>query len=343
MLAMYETHFGLKQRPFCTTADSEFYYPATCHEQALAQLLQAVDDDEGFALLTGEPGTGKTILCHRLLDRLAQDVATAYLSHGQFGDRRGLLQSICFDVDLPYEGRTEQELRLALTELLIKNYESPGRTVLVIDEAQALTVELLEELRLLGNLEGRHGKALQMILAAQPSFVDLLNHPALTSLTQRLAVRTQVEPLGLHEAADYLVYHLRSSGGKAEEIASDEALEILARGTRGIPRLLNRAAHHALMLACASGAELLDAEVALETLASLGLAMESDVASPQEHTTASCPEASADAVGKADGNLSGESVITMGDSVTQSEGRDRQLDLASGRARFLVASPRRPA
>jgi type II secretory pathway predicted ATPase ExeA len=269
---MYETHFGLRQRPFPAIADNDFYYPATCHELALSQLQQAIQDDEGFALLAGEPGTGKTIVCHCLLDRLGETVRSAFLTHSHFPDRAGLLQALLYDLSLPHEGRSEQELRLALTDVLLQNHEAGRRTLLVLDEAQHLTPDLLEELRLLGNLEGRGGRALQVVLAAQPAIQETLRLPGLAALNQRLAVCARLEPLGLHEAADYVVHHLRAASGRPERIVSDEALEILARGTRGVPRLLNRAMNQALTLAFTAGATLVDAEAAIETLDALGLA-----------------------------------------------------------------------
>ncbi|HLJ96713.1 MAG TPA: AAA family ATPase [Gemmataceae bacterium] len=273
---MYESHFGLHRRPFAAIADSGDYYPATSHEQALTQLQQAIQDDEGFALLTGEPGTGKTIACHCLLDRLGDAVTDAFLTHSHFPDRASLLQALLYDLGLPHESQSEQELRLSLTDFLLKNYENGRRTVLVLDEAQHLGADLLEELRLLGNLEGRGGRAVQVVLSAQPVIRATLRLPQLAALSQRLAVCPRLDPLGLHEAADYLVHHLRAAGGRPERIVSDEALEILARGTRGIPRLLNRAMHQALTLACTATAGLVDAEAAIEALGVLGLVSEQD-------------------------------------------------------------------
>jgi general secretion pathway protein A len=271
---MYQTHFGLRQRPFPAIADSEYYYPATSHERALAQLQQAIQDDEGFALLTGEPGTGKTVLCHCFLDRLGESVTSAFLTHSRFPDPLGLLQAVLYDLSLPHEGRNEQEMRLSLMDFLLKNYEAGRRTLLILDEAQHLGADLLEELRLLGNLEGRGGRAFQVILAAQPTILEELRLPELASLSQRLAVSARLDPLGLHEAVDYIVHQLRAAGGRPDRIICDEALEIVARGTRGAPRLLNRAMHQALTLASAAGAPLVDAEVALESLEILGLAGE---------------------------------------------------------------------
>src|SRR5262245_53448906 len=111
--SMYEAYFGLRRRPFRSTPDSDAYYPATAHEQAAERLLRAVREDEGLALLTGPPGTGKTLVCHALLERLGPEVSSAFLTNSHVGDRRALLQSILFDLSLPYEGKTEQELRLA--------------------------------------------------------------------------------------------------------------------------------------------------------------------------------------------------------------------------------------
>ncbi len=271
---MYESHFGLRQRPFRATPDSACYYPATSHERALARLIHALADDEGLVLLTGDPGTGKTLLCHVILERLDTNLTSAFLTNSHFGDRLGLLQAILYDLSLPYEGRSEQELRLALTDFLLKNYADGRRTVLILDEAQHLSPDLLEELRLLGNLEARDGKALQVILAAQPSLLEGLHRPALAVLGQRLAVRVHLEPLAVEEAADYLLHQIRTAGGRPEEVLSEEALEILARGARGVPRLLNQAANQALLLAHDAGVGQVDAEAALEALDILGLEAE---------------------------------------------------------------------
>jgi type II secretory pathway predicted ATPase ExeA len=268
---MYETHFGLRRRPFRTTPDSECYYPATTHEQALATLLAALADDEGLCLVTGAPGTGKTMLCHRLLERLHPETTSIFLTNSHFGSRSGLLQAILFDLSLPYEAKSEQELRLALTEALLANYKAGRHTVLLVDEAQHLGADLLEELRLLGNLEARQGKALQVILLAQPRIWETLQQPELAALCQRLIVRVHLDPFPVHEAADYLVHQLRSAGGRADRILADEALELVARGTQGVPRLLNQAAQQALALTYRAGETMVDVEAALEALSWLGL------------------------------------------------------------------------
>ena len=271
---MYEQRYGLARRPFPSTPDGDRYYPATSHEKALIALQRALDDDEGIVLLTGEPGTGKTLLGQLVLDRLSEGHVTALLTNSHLADRAALFQAVLYDLGLPYADRGEQTLRLRLTEQLLKNCAEGKRTVLVVDEAQHLSADLLEELRLLTNLEGGGHKALQVVLIAHPSILDTLAQPALTALGQRLAARCRIEPLGVEEACDYLAHHLRQAGAKPERAIDDGALDVLARGTGGVPRRLNQAAHQALVLADAGELSCVDAEAALEALAMLGLATE---------------------------------------------------------------------
>lgn len=268
---MYQPQFGLRQRPFPATPNVGCYYPATSHERALARLARGLDEGEGMLILTGAAGTGKTLLCHCLLDRLGKETTTAFLNAGHYAGRVGLLQAMLYDLSLPYQGLGEQELRLTLTDHLLKALAAGRPTVLVVDEAHHLGSDLLEELRLWGNLEAHSGKALQVVLVGQPALEQLLREPALAALRQRTSVRASVEPLGVAEAADYLLHHLRIAGGRPERILTDEAAELLARSTGGVPRLLNQAGHQALALAAEAGAAEVEVEIALEALALLGL------------------------------------------------------------------------
>jgi type II secretory pathway predicted ATPase ExeA len=266
---MYAKDFGLCRRPFPPTPDRTLYYPATSHETALASLLRAVAEDEGFALLTGAPGTGKTLLCHCLFDRLGENTASAFLTNSHFPDRLSIVQAILFDFALEYEG-SEQVVRLRLTDFLLKNCASGRRAVVVVDEAHHLPPDLLEELRLLGNLEAEHGKAFQVILVGQDGLLETLARPEMASCNQRLAVRARLEPMGIEEGVDYLMHHIRLAGGRPEAVFDETALEILARGSGGVPRLLNQTAHQALSLAHEAEMNRVDAEAALEALAVLG-------------------------------------------------------------------------
>jgi general secretion pathway protein A len=274
---MIEAHFGLRRRPFPVSPDHACYYPATGHERALGRLLAGLADGEGLLTLTAVPGLGKTLLAHCLLDRQGvrpgetTNLESIYLSNTHLRDRVSLLQAILFDLSLPHEGRSEQEMRLALIDHLLKRFAGGTRLLLLIDESHHLDVDHLEELRMLGNLEGQSGKVVQVVLIGQPGLLDTLARPELASLRQRIAVRTALEPLGVEEAADYLLHHLRAAGGRAEQILDAEALELLARNTHGVPRLLNQAAHQALRLAAEAGQECVEVEAVLEALTLLGL------------------------------------------------------------------------
>jgi type II secretory pathway predicted ATPase ExeA len=278
---MDENRFGLTRRPFPPTPDTALYYPATAHESALAALARGIAQDEGILLLTGAPGLGKTLLGYVLLERLDKEVASAFLTNSHFADRSAMLQAILYDLGLPYEDASEQALRLRLTEQLLKYCAAKKRTILVIDEAHHLSADLLEELRLLANLEAGSGKALQIVLLAQPKILQLLQQPGLESLHQRIAVRTALGALGVEEAFDYLLHHLRLAGVKPEKILDETALETIARGTHGIPRCLNQAAQQALVLAEEGELPKVDAEAALEALSMLGMAAEESAEEPE--------------------------------------------------------------
>ncbi len=271
------TRFGLQRRPFPPTPDTASYYPASSHEEVLSCLTQAFQNEEGMALLVGDVGTGKTLLCHCLLERLCPDAATVFLTNMHISSRKDLLQAILYDLSLPYEKTSEQELRLRLTDFIIDTFSTVTRTLLVLDEAQSLSVEALEELRLLGNLEASQRKAVQVLIVSHPSILDHLAKPQLDSFCQRLAVRETILPLGLEEAIDYLHHQVRVAGGQPQEVFTEESLEMIARATAGIPRLLNQVGFQALLVAEACDAKKIDAEVALEAIAEIGLDLKGEL------------------------------------------------------------------
>jgi type II secretory pathway predicted ATPase ExeA len=284
-------HFGLSRRPFCPTADTPAYYPATAHEQAGRRLLEAVHAGEAVALLTGEPGTGKTLVALRLVAALGEPATVAFLTHTGSSEAADLWRAVLFDLGQPWHGPGGLEPRLALTDFLLKQFGEGRRTVLVIDEAHHLPARLLEELRMLTNLESRQGRAIQVVLVGQPRLARRLARPKLASLSQRVAVRVHLPPLDVHEAADYLVHHLRAAGGRPDRLMTEEALELLAAGARGVPRLLGQAAERAFALAQTAGQTHVDAEAALEALTELGLADGVKAAAGEEELPALKPVA----------------------------------------------------
>ena len=269
---MYDTRFGLRRRPFRPTPDTDSYFPAATHEAALHQLRRALDDDEGIVLLTGEPGTGKTLVARKLLEDLDEDVRVVLLTNSHVSRNGDLLQAILFDLGLPYQGLTEQVARLAVTDSCLDFYGEGGKTLIVVDEAHHLAADVLEELRLLSNLEGKDGKAVQVLLVALPVIEETLGKPALGALRQRLTVRARLEPLDVDESAEYLRHQVCGGGRQSPtRLFGEDVLDILAAAGGGVPRVFNQAAHAAFLLADEAGQGRVDAEAAVEAVTRLGL------------------------------------------------------------------------
>src|SRR5262249_59154272 len=173
-------------------------------------------------LITGNAGTGKTLVTRRLLERLDDRVRTVLLTNSHFTCNSDLLQAILFDLGLPYQGLTEQVARLAVTESCLDYFPDAGQTLIVIDEAHHLSADVLEELRLLSNLEGKDGKAIQVLLVALPEIEATLDKPALAALRQRLTVQVHLELLDSDESVDYLRHQLLAAGGNPDRLFGDD-------------------------------------------------------------------------------------------------------------------------
>jgi type II secretory pathway predicted ATPase ExeA len=277
---MYESHFGLRRRPFRPGPDPAAFYAAAPHEEALQSVRQALAADEPIVALTGEPGVGKTLLIHVLLERIGDEANCAVITNSHLDTRSALLQGLLYDLGLPYAGKCEQELRLSLTDCLLERLHQGRRTIVLVDEAHHLSPDNLEEMRLLTNLESPEGRALQLVVVGLPEVLETLQQPAMRALAQRLTTRIALGRLDATEAADYVVHQLRVAGARPDTVIAEEALEILVKAAQGLPRLLNQIAHQAMLLTAQAGAGRVDAEAVLEGLARLGMEMPAEEEEP---------------------------------------------------------------
>ena len=274
------SHFGMRPRGFRPSVDTAAYFPAAAHDAALAGIASAFDRRDGLVLIDGPPGVGKSLVARVWLDRLPDDVPRVVLPNATATRPADLLQAILFDLSQPYSGLGEQELRLAVTAQLLAATADGKAMVLVIDEAQNLSRDALEELRLLGNIDTRDGPALFTVLVAQPALRDAFHRPAYGPIADRVGASFAVEWLSPDESVAYLRHQVEAAGGDAAAVFDDSALSLLAGSCGGSPRVLNRAAALALDLAAQGEADAVDVEAALEALMRLDLTVPDELSEP---------------------------------------------------------------
>ncbi len=245
---MYKQFFGLTRNPFEISPDPYFYHPTPRHNEALANLHYGVGRRKGFIVITGEVGTGKTLLVRCLLSELRKNnIAFGYVFNPLLPVVE-FFQYIRADFGLPYSGRTKTEMLLDLNRFLIQRHARGLITALVVDEAQALRQELLEEIRLLTNLETSQQKLLQIVLMGQPELEIVLDSPELRQLKQRVALRCQLQPLDESQTHAYVLSRLERAGATPEPpVFSEEALAKIFEYSRGIPRIINTLCENSLV------------------------------------------------------------------------------------------------
>jgi general secretion pathway protein A len=244
---MYRKAFGLKERPFEITPDPRFVYLSEVHLEALAHLKYAVHQGKGFSVITGEAGTGKTTLVHMLLNEMNVRVRSSYIFTPILG-QEDFLNYVCRDLGISSDGlKSRGENLKALHEFLLDCFARNEKVFLIVDEAQSLAPEILQEIRLLTNLETTKNKLLHVILLGQPELNDILMEPRFKPLKQRIAVRFHLEPLGLRETYAYIDYRLKRAGSRKLSIFSDAAVRAIHAYSQGIPRLINTVCDNALL------------------------------------------------------------------------------------------------
>jgi general secretion pathway protein A len=250
---MYKAFYSLKRHPFEITPDPSFLFPTGRHNEALAALYYGVRRRKGFVVLTGEVGTGKTLLLRCLLQALKQnrDVAYAYVFNGRLSPVE-FLQYIVSDLGLPAGSKNKGELLLQIAHYVISRSQKNLTTVLVVDEAHHLSAEILEEIRLLTNLETADEKLLQILLVGQPELDDKLDSPGLRQLKQRIALRSHLQPLNSEETKGYIQRRLQLAGSPyPAALFPPETIAAVYQHSQGLPRLINTICENALIAAYA--------------------------------------------------------------------------------------------
>ncbi len=246
---MYQQHFGLHEKPFSLTPDTQFFFNRQSHREALNTMLLALQHSEGFIKIVGEVGTGKTLLCRKLLSSLDDHFITAYIPNPYLTPEE-LKWFLAEEVGVDYSVETPAHTLLdAIYKRLIELAQQKRQVVLVVDEAQAMPRETIEALRLLTNLETEKRKLLQVVLLGQPELDELLSRSDLRQLKQRIVFSENLAAFDKPGLADYIRFRLASAGYQGEELFSRRALSLLYRASGGIPRLANVLAHKAMLAA----------------------------------------------------------------------------------------------
>jgi len=246
---MYCEFFGFNEKPFTITPNPNFIYLSGIHREAFAHLLYGIDSHAGFIALTGEVGTGKTTVLRTLLSQLNPEKYRSALVFNPTMSRGQLLEVVCEEYGIQPAKKSGLAYHEALNRYLLEQ-NSAGRTVvLVIDEAQNLKPEVLEQIRLISNLETERDKLIQIILAGQPELEDVLSRHDLRQLNQRITVRCRLTPMDLHDTGDYINHRLRVSGSRIPGLFSTGAVKHIYHFSQGIPRLINVASEQALLMA----------------------------------------------------------------------------------------------
>lgn len=260
---MYKRYFNLTRNPFELTPDPTCFVPTKRHNEALAALYYGVRRHKGFVVVTGEVGTGKTLLLRCLLKLLqeSKDIAYAYIFNGRLSSTE-FLQYILSDYGLSVSNRNKGELLIDLGHFLVSRDIKQMTTVLIVDEAHHLSADLLEEIRLLSNLETTNDKLLQIILVGQPELDEKLDSAKLRQLKQRIAVRTRLSPLDANETMRYIERRLEIAGASSSssQLFSQQAIETVYRYSQGLPRVINTICDNALIAAYANRLTLIDPE-----------------------------------------------------------------------------------
>ena len=272
---MYEAFYGLREKPFSILPDPSYLFMTKSHNRALVLLKYSLVSGQGFSVLSGEIGSGKTTLINKLVESIDDEMLIGVLSFTQTGST-DILQWVAMAFGLDYSGKTEAELYEAFLEFLIREYAAGRKVVLIVDEAQNMGIAGLEKLRMLSNVNARQEYLLHLILVGQPELRSLIKAPQLKQLLQRIAVSFHLDAMTPQETRQYIRHRLQQAGGdssvfSSKAVFSDQALRLLVAESRGVPRIVNALCDLALVYGFSAGRNPVDVRIARSVLKDRGM------------------------------------------------------------------------
>jgi len=265
---MYREFYNIKEKPFNVTSDPGFLFLSRKHKEALTHLLYGIDERKGFLEITGEIGTGKTTLCRALINKLNGNTKTAFILNPDLSQIQ-LLQAIVEDFGITVEKKTKMHIFKQLNKFLMEQLAHGNNVVLIIDEAQNLKLPVLEQIRMLSNLETEKEKLFQIVLVGQPELREKLDNPRLRQLKQRIAVRYHILPLDSDEVREYIHHRLAVAGSIGDINFDDGAMDLIFGYSGGVPRLINLLCDKALLLGFVLETKMIDRAIVTKSIKEL--------------------------------------------------------------------------
>jgi len=262
---MYNKFFGFKESPFNLTPNSRFFFASHKHTEALDSLVYAINQRKGFVVITGEIGSGKTTVCRTLLSKLDRHTQVALITNTHLNSK-DLLTMVLEDLEIEFSNGSKAKLLSQLNSYLIDQIKQDNNVVLIIDEAQNLKPNVLEEIRMLSNLETETEKLIQIILLGQPELKDKLALSRLEQLRQRVAVYFHLSPLTEAETKEYVLHRLKIASDSDHQYMTDAALELVYKFSRGVPRLINQICDNAFLTGYVSERSIIDEQIMKEVI-----------------------------------------------------------------------------
>ncbi len=262
---MYKNFYGFQEIPFSITPNSKYFFESGKHAEALNTLIYAILERKGFVVITGDIGSGKTTVCRTLLNKLESDTHTALITNTHLTPK-DLLMTILDDLEVEYANGSKARLLSQLNQYLIEQLRYDHNVVLIVDEAQNLSPSVLEEIRMLSNLETESEKLIQIILLGQPELKQKLALNRLEQLRQRIAVYYHLQPLTQEECLNYIVHRLRLASGSERRYFTEGALRLVFAFSKGVPRLVNQICDSALLAGYTCGADVIDEKILVEAI-----------------------------------------------------------------------------